>query len=272
MTLTNLPLSCGDQSVVYLERGKGEPLLFIHGVGMQHAAWQPQIDIFAKSHRVIAVNLPGHGGSTPLPVGSQLPDFVEWLHEFILALNCGPTNIAGHSMGALIAGGYVARHPENVLRVAVLNGVYCRNEDARKAVLLRAKDILNGGIDVCGPIARWFDNGPRDVEAGRKARLWLSQMEQQNYATTYDAFARGDATYANCWNKVNCPALFLTGDDDPNSTPDMAITMAANTPNGKICIIPGHRHMAHLTTPVEVNSALSAWLNEPVNLLREQVN
>jgi len=176
MILTTLPLSHADQSVVYLECGSGEPLLFIHGVGMQHGAWQPQIDAFEKSHRVIAVNLPGHGGSTPLPVGSQLPDFVEWLQGFLLTLNCGAINIAGHSMGALIAGGYVATHPENVLRVAVLNGVYCRNEDARKAVFLRAKAISNGDIDLCGPISRWFGNSASDVAASIKTRLWLSQL------------------------------------------------------------------------------------------------
>ena len=271
MTLTTLLLSKTDQSVSYLDQGEGEPLLFVHGVGMQHAAWQPQINAFAKTHRVIAVDMPGHGGSTPLPVGSQLPDFINWLHEFISELSCGPLNIAGHSMGALIAGGYVATHPEKVIRVALLNGVYCRPEHAQKAALQRAKEIADGGVNLSGPLGRWFSNSPKDVEARKKTENWLLQMDQESYSTTYEAFAKGDATYADCWKDVHCPALFLTGDGDPNSTPDMAHSMAENASKGRVCIIEGHKHMANLTTPMDVNAALSSWLNEPTILLQEQL-
>ena len=44
----------------YLEQGEGEPLVLIHGVGMQAAAWYPQIEYFSKHYRVISVDMPGH--------------------------------------------------------------------------------------------------------------------------------------------------------------------------------------------------------------------
>ncbi|KLN60568.1 hypothetical protein WH96_11410 [Kiloniella spongiae] len=253
-----------DQIVSYLDQGTGSPLILIHGVGMQHQAWSPQIEAFSQTHRVIAIDLPGHGESTPLEKGSELPDFVQWLHDFIIALNCGPANIAGHSMGALIAGGYVSEHPESVNRVALLNGVYKRTETAQKAVLTRADEIANGGIDLKGPLARWFTESPTDLIAKEKTERWLSQMNQQSYAITYRAFARGDATYTDSWEKVKCPALFLTGDGDPNSTPEMSRTMAEQAPRGHLCIIKGHKHMANLTAADTVNDALTDWLNQPV--------
>ncbi len=71
----------------YFEQGEGEPLVLIHGVGMQAAAWYPQIEYFSKHYHVISVDMPGHGQSTKLPAEAKLQDFVEWTIEFITALN-----------------------------------------------------------------------------------------------------------------------------------------------------------------------------------------
>ena len=69
--------------------------------------------------------------------------------------------------------------------------------------------------------------------------------------------------YADAWPAVRCPALFLTGRDDPNSTPAMAEEMAALAPHGYARIIEGHRHMVNLTAASEVNQLLAEWLAKP---------
>ena len=107
----------------YIEQGEGEPLVLIHGVGMQAEAWYPQIEFFSQHYRVISVDMPGHGQSTPLPANAALQDFVDWTIELIGALNLGPVNLAGHSMGSLITTGVSVTRPDLVKRMAVLNGV-----------------------------------------------------------------------------------------------------------------------------------------------------
>jgi len=251
------------QGTSYFEIGEGEPLVFVHGVGMRLEAWKPQIEAFSKSHRVIAVDMPGHGKSTPLPRGSELPAFVGWLGGFLDALSLGHINLAGHSMGALVAGGAVAVFPEKIKRVALLNGVHRRDPIAKAAVLARAASIEEAGIDVDGPIQRWFDNDQVSFVARSLTRTWLASMDKDAYATTYGAFAGGDGTYADAWPKVRCPVLFLTGRDDPNSTPAMAKKMAALAPRGYVRIIEGHRHMVNLTAAREVNHLLVEWLAKP---------
>jgi pimeloyl-ACP methyl ester carboxylesterase len=52
---------------------------------------------------VIAVDMPGHGDSDPLPGTPALPDYVAWAARVVQALGLGPVSVAGHSMGALIA-------------------------------------------------------------------------------------------------------------------------------------------------------------------------
>ena len=55
--------------IAYLETGEGEPLLLIHGVGLNAEAWGPQIDALSDTHRVIALDMPGHGGSARASAG-----------------------------------------------------------------------------------------------------------------------------------------------------------------------------------------------------------
>jgi len=263
MTLTTLRLSRSGKTVTLRDQGTGVPILLIHGVGLQSAAWGPQIDALCKSHRVIAVDLPGHGGSDPLKPDSQLPDYVDWCHDVVQALAVGPVNLAGHSMGALIAGGFAVAYPAMTTRVCLINGVFCRSEAARGAVRGRAAEISAGNVDLEAPLARWFKASKADAVVRKQVAGWLRAVDLDGYATAYGAFASGDATYAKQYGDIACPFMALTGGDDPNSTPAMSSAMVANARNAKAVTIDGHRHMVTLTAPDIVNSHLEAWLRMP---------
>lgn len=263
MTLTTLRLFSTGKTVTYRVQGMGAPLVLIHGVGLQSAAWSPQITQLSASHRVIALDLPGHGGSDPLPDGSLLPDYVAWTRTVLDALDLGPVNVAGHSMGALIAGGLAVTSSHLVHRVALLNGVFKRDRAAQAAIKARAAAIHDGTMDVETPLARWFDDHQDAARA--QVAAWLSAVDPESYATAYTAFALGDATYADQFAQITCPLLAITGDGDPNSTPAMAHAMAAMAQNGRAITIQGHRHMVNLTAPAQVNDHLGAWLRTPIH-------
>lgn len=260
MTSTILQLSDLGQRVALRQKGTGSPILLIHGVGMQSAAWSPQIDALSRSYRVIAVDMPGHGGSAPLPGGSRLPDFVHWCHEVVQSLDLGPVSIAGHSMGALIAMGFAVEHPRLTSRVALLNGVFRRTPKARSAVIARATDIRAGQIDKETPLRRWFPGDAGNAKARQDVAAWLADVTPEHYATAYTAFAHGDTVYADRVHDISCPLLALTGDGDPNSTPQMAKDMASAAQNGQAVVIKGHHHMVNLTAPDLVSDHLIKWL------------
>lgn len=262
MTLKTLQVSDPELAVAYRDSGNGEPLVLIHGVGMQSAAWEPQIAALSGTWRVIALDMPGHGGSDRLPEGSELPDFVTWCHAVVQELDLGPVNLAGHSMGALIAGGFAASFPDLVRRVALLNGVYRRDVASRRAVQARAREIRAGQIDLDTPLARWFGDTPAEIAAKAQVAAWLSKVDLSGYATAYTAFANGDATYGDQLPRIACPFLAMTGDGDPNSTPAMSAAMAGLAPRGTAVIIKGHRHMISLTAACEVNAHLFIWLRQ----------
>ena len=254
MTSKTLQLSDGSTARV-LTAGAGQPLLLIHGVGLRAEAWGPQLRLEAH---VIAVDMPGHGGSSALPPGARLPDYVAWAARVIDALGLGPVSVAGHSMGSLIAAGLAVDHPDLVARVALLNAVHRRTPEARAAVLGRAAEIAAGGGSIQAPLARWFTPDQadlRDLVAG-----WLRAVSPAGYAAAYRAFAEGDTVYADRLAEIACPALVLTADGDPNSTPEMTRAMAAMMPDAQAVVIPGHRHMVNLTAPKLVSQALRDWL------------
>lgn len=267
MMYRTLPLSDG-ASVGLIEVGPpgngGEPLLLIHGVGLNARAWAPQIAALAATTRVFAVDMPGHGRSPPLPPGARLPDYVDWAARVIVALGVGTVNVAGHSMGALIATGLAADYPELIRRIAILNAVYRRTPEARAAVTARADAMARGEFDATAPLKRWFTETPEDAAPRAQVARWLAEVSRDGYASAYRAFATGDDVYADRWATITCPALVLTGDGDPNSTPDMTRTMAASAPRGRAIVIEGHRHMVNLTAPDRVTAALRDWLQTPL--------
>lgn len=234
------------------------PVLLIHGVGMRAEAWGPQIEALSATHRVIAADMPGHGGTTPLPAEARLPDFVAWAARLVEALGLGPVSLAGHSMGALVAGGLAVERPDLVSRVALLNAVHLRSAEARASVLARADEIAQGQGSIEGPLDRWFAPNQRVVR--NTVAHWLHQVDAQGYATAYRAFAEGDAVYADRLGSVTCPALLLTGEGDRNSSPQMSRDMAKAMLLGRAQVIAGHRHMMNLTAPYLVNDALQNWL------------
>ncbi|MEO0390140.1 MAG: alpha/beta fold hydrolase, partial [Pseudomonadota bacterium] len=98
MTWTTQPRSkLADLAAVVV--GDGPNHLFIHGVGLRAEAWNAQIARFAPQHRVIAVDMPGHGGSPALQTRPSLPAYT----DMIAAVLAEPAVVIGHSMGAMIA-------------------------------------------------------------------------------------------------------------------------------------------------------------------------
>lgn len=264
MTFPTRPRSRTPHGAAYVDAGEGEPVVLVHGVGLRLEAWAPQIESLAATHRVIAVDLPGHGASSPIGQRSRLAAFVDWLVAALDDLGLDSVNVAGHSMGALIAGGCAVTAPQRVRRVALLSAVHRRDHAASSAVRARAAEIAAGKVDPIAPLSRWFGDESLGSEPYRLVKGWLASVDIEAYATAYGAFAEGDGVYADRWPGVTCPALFLTGELDPNSTPQMTLDLAAASPRGEACIIVDHRHMVNMTAPAEVTEAFQHWLKRKV--------
>jgi pimeloyl-ACP methyl ester carboxylesterase len=251
----------------YRAEGEGEPIVFIHGVGMNKDVWEPQLDAFAATYRVVVYDMLGHGGSPLPPAEPTLSNYAGQLCRLLDALGIDRANIVGHSMGSLVALAFAMTHPDRVLRLVALNAVYDRTPEQRAAIETRAATLAREGMDATldGTLARWFgelEEGPV-AEKARQVRTWLEAVDPIGYARTYGLFATSDDAFVGKLERLAMPALFLTGEYDLNSSPEMSRRMAAIAPNGVARVVPGERHMMSFTSPETINPILREFLSTP---------
>ena len=109
-------------TIHYYEGGpaEGEPLLMLHGFGANRDNWLRFARHF-KDYRVIALDLPGFGESSKPDINYDVASQTERLHAFAKTLGLTRLHLIGNSMGGHIVALYAARHPEQVLSVALLD-------------------------------------------------------------------------------------------------------------------------------------------------------
>jgi len=234
--------------------GDGPDILFLHGVGLRAEAWAAQFDALGQCARLTAWDMPGHGEDVTQTLPSNIHGYCEAASAVLSALD-GPAMLVGHSMGAMIAINLAQKLPSRVRSVVALNAVFERRPAAASAVRARAA-ALDGRTpsDPSATLQRWFGN---TSSAERDAcEHWLTHVKPSAYQRAYTAFAQSDLPRRDMLKELPCPALFVTGSLDPNSTPSMAQAMAALAPQGDAQIIDDAAHMLPMTHPEAVNAAL----------------
>ena len=253
MTWTTRPRSsCGD--LAFISQGQGPLVVLIHGVGLRSEAWNKQIDALSDRFNVMAIDMPGHGESM-VPSGNiQLPDYT----RAIASCFSEPALVVGHSMGGMIALDLARTFPDKVLGVVALNAIFERSKDATQAVQTRAAGL--NGVSVTDPsptLNRWFGDVPSPERSA--CSEWLTDVSPQGYKMAYTAFAHNDGPTRGSLGGLACPAFFMTGGEEPNSTPEMSNAMARYAFDGSAEIIEGAAHMMPMTHAEEVNDALISF-------------
>ena len=108
--------------VRYAKRGEGaQTVLFIHGFGGDLDNWLFNLDALAEAHTVIALDLPGHGQSTPTLPGTTLASLAGFVARFMDALDIDQAHLVGHSMGGGVAAQLAVDAPQRVRSVALVS-------------------------------------------------------------------------------------------------------------------------------------------------------
>jgi pimeloyl-ACP methyl ester carboxylesterase len=108
------------QPVRYQVAGRGEPIVLVHGLSGSTRWWRRNISALAAEHTVLLVDLPGFGAMARSHVRFVLAEAARWLCRWMEAVELGPVNLVGHSMGGQIAIRLAARRPEAVKRLVLV--------------------------------------------------------------------------------------------------------------------------------------------------------
>jgi len=253
---------------VYLEAGAAnKPLMvLVHGFTGAKENWLPLMQRLAKTHRVIAPDLPGWGESERQASAVYGPGVqAERLAAFLRALPEKPALLVGHSMGGQIVGLLSARHPQLVDHISLMSsaGVKFEENEFGLAVLagknpfeVKTRAELYRYLRIVfaePPFLPW----PADVAMVRQRRA-DAQFEQQ----VLDAIGRGPEAFAleAELGQVRAPTLLLWCRNDRVIDVSAADIFHRGLPTSRTVILAGCGHMPMMAQPDNVASALRDFL------------
>jgi len=266
-TITHVIGAGRERGTTHVRRsGAGSTILLLHGLGMQNTIWQPQIDILRKDFDVVTFDMLGHGRSSLPPENPALTDYADQVLSVMDALDIASAHLAGHSMGALISLEFALARPDRVHSVTPMNGVYCRPPHLQETAARRARELEQHGgrTPPDDTLTRWFGHPipPEHAEAAAICRRFLLSVNAVGYMRTYRLFVENDRRHEGRLEALSVPALFMTSENDPHSTPEMSRAMAAAAPDSRCIVLPKERHMMTLTAPAEVTRHLISFVRE----------
>lgn len=109
------------RSVTYAEAGSGPVLLLVHGLGGSYENWTEVIEPLARTHTVIAPDLPGHGGSAPGGGDYSVGALAASLRDLLIALDHERVTLVGHSLGGGVAMQFSYQFPEMIERLVLVS-------------------------------------------------------------------------------------------------------------------------------------------------------
>jgi pimeloyl-ACP methyl ester carboxylesterase len=137
--------------------GEGEPVLLVHGLAGGSANWCEVVPELAERHRVIAVDLPGHAGSSAPPRGATVDDFAAAAAAVLDAEGVESALVAGHSFGGLVAIRLAHARPELVRGLLLASPAGISTARRRVEAIVLATTTIKPGRAVSRFRHRWAD-------------------------------------------------------------------------------------------------------------------
>lgn len=264
--------SFGGSPVRYLVGGAGPPLALVHGLGGSAANWAELGPALARSRRVLAVDLPGHGRSAPLPVAPTLAPFADAVAAALAEEDAAPAPVVGHSLGGVVAVRLALRHPEAVSGLVVASGagISSGTEHARRALLIMG--MLKPGRRVArvrGTIGRsdllktvafshWFVSDPRSLSRRSVEGFLIGHLHHSDIGSAWRALVRDDPRPE--LEGITCPALVLWGAGDSQLPLDDAFDYARRL-RAPLRVVPDCGHLLIGERPDACLDAIGSFLD-----------
>ena len=253
----------GTDQPAYREAGKGQAIVFLHGMLGSSIYWQELMDTVSTNYHAVALDLLGFGNA-PKPKHSNYSreDHIEYIVQTLDRLGVDePVILVGHSMGALIALALAVKYPQRVARLILISmPVYENASQARRRI---TRNGIVPRLMYYGPIARmvcatmcklqplarvlapvYFKHLPKDIAAAATMHTWYSYsrsmtnvIENQNVLTDLQ--------------QIEVPVVALFGSHDNVASASNLRTIRRCCMDIKITIVNGGHHL-----PLELPTAV----------------
>ncbi len=271
-------LSVDGSPINFVEVGEGAPLLFIHGLSGSWPNWLEQLPVFARTRRVIAVDLPGFGQS-PMPSETiSIAGYARTLDALLGTLGIDAAAVVGNSMGGFVSAELAISFPQRVERLVLVSaaGLSTYNHRTATRALPRIRRAERLIAAYAGWIASYSDTvarrpGLRNATLGliarHPSRLPAALAAEQLRGAGKPGFVQAlqanlDYDFRHRLGEIACPTLIVWGDRDRVITPRDADAFAELIPGSRKVVFEDTGHVAMLERPAEFNALLDDFLGE----------
>ena len=234
------------------------PLVFLHGVGGGHHAWEAQLPYFSglgyPSH---AWDQPGYGHS-PIVEPYDLEQVSASLARLIESLGGEPVVLVGHSMGGLIAQETYARHPKLIKALALCftsPAFAGGSSDFTKQFIAARIGPLDEGKTMAQIAAKLI---PTMGSNSKLAEQIMAGVPPDTYRKAVKLLTTFDRRKELASIKV--PTLVVAGSEDKTAPPAVMEKMAQKIPGAEYVLMQGCGHLGPMDQPDAFNDALHFFL------------
>ncbi|HEV2060445.1 MAG TPA: alpha/beta hydrolase [Solirubrobacteraceae bacterium] len=266
-----------DRWMNMVDMGSGPPVVFIHGLSGCWQNWLEQLPLFARDHRVIAVDLPGFGQSE-MPVEEiSISGYADAIDELMGELEIEEARIIGNSMGGFIGAELAIQHPERVERLVLVAAAGLSIESIRterkQGIRHRAENLVFFTLGHIASRSHQVALRPRlrhallMLVAAHPQQLPGPLAAQQVLGSGKPGFS--DALEAMCryplrdrLEKIACPTLIVWGEKDILVPVKDAAIFEELIPDSRKIIYKDTGHVSMMERPERFNSDVKAFLDE----------
>jgi pimeloyl-ACP methyl ester carboxylesterase len=277
-TIRTNSLSLHGREVSFVEAGSGPLLLLVHGMAGSCESWSPVIEPLARTHTVIAVDLPGHGNSQPGGGDYSLGSLAAGLRDLLFALGHEHATFVGHSLGGGIAMQFAYQFPDATERLVLVasGGLGPEVSPVLRAAALPGADLFISATarpaQVVGSVlARGLAGlGLRpNADVAEVARGYASLADgarRAAFLATLRAVVGTDGQRVDAADRLylaeGLPVLIVWGERDPIIPVEHGHRAHRTIAGSDLEIFDGVGHMPQLEAPAHFVAALERFLAE----------
>jgi pimeloyl-ACP methyl ester carboxylesterase len=267
-------VSVAGVKIHFIEVGRGQALLFLHGLGGTWKDWTANLQSFAPSYQAVAMDFPGFGDSDKPEVDYSIDWLTRIVENFLQERKIMRVNVVGHSMGALVALNLAAQADSRVKSLIVTDAVGIGDKAEFLSYALTKK--------IMGPDSRWesvegvlkdefkamiesfikgqkpktskefFQSVPKSPITGKPLLPMTPAVQMSAGIIDFDVLPK--------LSLIHQPTLILWGSKDPIAPLQDASYLKSKIPRANLVILEGCGHSPMQEQPARFNQELWKFL------------
>ncbi|MET0885077.1 MAG: alpha/beta fold hydrolase, partial [Mycetocola sp.] len=246
-----------------IDQGQGPAVVLIHGSGGSVADWADQIDALSVDHRVVAIDLRGHGGSEVTTDALSLQDYAEDVIDVLDELDIARAAVVGLSFGGILALQLGVLYPERLTAIVAADATGFLTEEMA-AGMAQSK----AGVEALGMLGNVQAMRPLIFSEAALAdgAEYIGAYEERFAKTDPDGFvllmlAVSGLSIREELATLTVPTLVMVGAEDKLLPLPLSEATAALIPGAQLEIIDGASHLANLDQPEKFTQLVREFLS-----------